>query len=327
MIARLTAAAERLLFGALWLAVTLVIAFGSAGIAAALDHQPGTDARPELTWAADAAVDPELDAAIAELREIADLVDELGRLGRGALAAMAARDFEVLDDVTTEGGDLVAEIDARSRAARSRVAQLEGFGPGAELILSASSQARHEAVIEGTGLTSGLSATWTRVTFGSLAAARLSGLLATHDERITAAIEVGRQGEFDTALERIGEATAALDEADALRDQLATTTDVSTLDEWLRRNRNYDEAVRRLYEASAASPDRVTPELRTALREELEARRELPETTDGLTIVMADIGRGGLNQAVITIEEARGRLTGLLAGVTDPAAGTLRQLT
>ena len=97
-----------------------------------------------------------------------------------------------------------------------------------------------------------------------------------------------------------------------LRDRLGNSVDVTELNEWLRRNRNYDVALRRLYVASAASPNRVTPELRAASNAEKAARAELPGDTSGLVIIMAEIGRGGLNQAVLAIEEARGSLADVL---------------
>jgi hypothetical protein len=36
---------------------------------------------------------------------------------------------------------------------------------------------------------------------------------------------------------------------------------------------------------------------------------------------MADIGQGGLNQTVIAIEQARGRLTDVLRRLADPSIG------
>ena len=305
---RVTDGIGRVVFWVIWLAVAVAIALGAAGVAAALDHRPGTPARPELTWSRDSAVAPELDAATEELRAIGALTDELGLQGRGALAALAARDFPLLDRTVVAGSLLVQEIETRSEALTRRLAALEGFGPGADFVLSSASQERHERLVAGARTPLGLSASWARLTQGAVAAGRLSTLLNTHDERITTAIDVGRQGDFDLAIERIDEASAALDEAGRLRDQLAPTTDVATLDEWLRRNREYDVAIRRLYEVSSTTPDRVTPELREALRAETEAREQLPRTTSGLSIVMADIARGGLNQAVISIEETRGRV-------------------
>lgn len=307
-------AVERLVFGVVWLAVAVAIALGAAGVASALDHPAGTAARPELSWAADSQVIPELEAAEDEIRAIATGVEELSLQGRGALSALAARNFDVLDGAVSRGSLLVASIDERSRALAARLAGLEAFGPGAALRLSSATIATHARLVRGADATNGLSVSWLRLTQGALAASRLSALLAAHDERITAAIEVGREGQFEVAFGRIDEASEMLEQATDLRDQLAATaTDVATLDEWLRRNRQYDEALRALYVASEASPDRVTPELRAALRNELAARDQLPRTTNGLSIVMADIARGGLNQAVIGIEQVRGRLAEVLA--------------
>jgi hypothetical protein len=52
----------------------------------------------------------------------------------------------------------------------------------------------------------------------------------------------------------------------------------------------------------------VSDAVRDAYREESAARAQLPPDTRGLIVIVADIGRGGLNQAVIAIEQARGRL-------------------
>ncbi len=38
-----------------WIVVASVISFGAAGVVAAMNHVPGTTARPELTWAGDRA--------------------------------------------------------------------------------------------------------------------------------------------------------------------------------------------------------------------------------------------------------------------------------
>ena len=46
-----------------WLAIVAVLSLGAAGIVATMAHQPGTGARPELTYAGDAAAEPELEAA------------------------------------------------------------------------------------------------------------------------------------------------------------------------------------------------------------------------------------------------------------------------
>jgi hypothetical protein len=167
--------------------------------------------------------------------------------------------------------------------------------------------------------TNGLAGNWARLVQGSLSAARLTGLLDAHDQAIVSAIEAGLKSDWSTALERIDDATALLIDADALRVELQNTVDVATLTEWIRRNREYDAALRQLYVVSADSPTRVTPEIRAALAAEKAAREALPRNTSNLVIILAEIARGGLNQAVIAIEEARARLAAAMADLGEPS--------
>ena len=305
-------AAERLGFGAVWLVVVTLIGVGLASVVTGLDHQPGTDARAELTWAADSAAAPALEASTGELEALSMQLDALGVRGRGALAAMGAREFAVLETAIAEGGLLVTDLRSRSATLRSRLAGLAAFGPGAELRLSPATRARHAALVAALDSTDGLAEQWVRLEAGGLGASRLSGLLEQHDTLVASAIEVGSQGSYPSALRRIRTAAATLAEADRLRAQLANTSNVDTLVEWIRRNRDYDAALRTLYEATAASPERSTPAIREALTGEAAARAQLPGNTNALSIIMADIGRGGLNQAVIGIEVARGELAAAL---------------
>jgi len=310
----------RLVIGIVWLAIIVLLAFGSAGLVAGLDHPPSGDARPELTWAGDAAIHPGLEAATDDLTAIAADVERLGMLGRGALAALAGREFDTLDATISEGGPLVLAIRDRSESLQSTLAAMPGMGPLAELSLSRETRDRHARLAAAVDATDGLAADWARLSSGAISAARLSAFLEDHDQTIVSAIDAGRAGRFDDALKRVATATTALHDAEKLRDRLANTVDVATLNEWLRRNLAYDEALTRLYQASKASPTRVTPAIRAALKAEQAARNDLPKTTKNLVIIMSEIARGGLNQAVIAIEEARGRLASALAGLgVEPA--------
>ena len=310
---------ERIAFGVVWVAVIVLLAFGAAGLASSMAHPPAGFGRPELTWAGDRAVRPALLVATDDLVLIADDVDRLGLLGRGALAALAGSQFETLDETITNGSEVVLRIRNASAALNSELTGLVG-GTDAELRLSEATRSQHARLVDAAALTEGLAAEWARLVNGSLSAARLSSQLTRHDQQVIAAIEAGVTRDFETAIDLVDEATAALDAADELRDRLANTVDVTTLNEWLRRNRDYDVALKRLYVAFAASPDKVTPEMRAAEAAEKEARSRLPKTTRNLVIIMGEIGRGGLNQAVIGIESVRGRLAAALTalGVTEP---------
>ena len=81
------------------------------------------------------------------------------------------------------------------------------------------------------------------------------------------------------------------------RDALVNTVDVSVLDQWIDRNEAYDTALRNLYKVISKVGARSRPAIQAAVAAEAAARARLPPDTRGLVIIMADIGRGGMNGA------------------------------
>ncbi len=299
---------RHVLLALVWLACAVLIAFGSAGLVAGLTHEPGTPAREELTWAADEAIRPELAAASSELAAISGDVDELGRLGRIALASLVGRNLEGLAAAIADGQALAASIEAAAGSLGARLAGLPGVGSGEEARLAPDMRAQHEALVKALTDTAGLRESWATLTAGSAAASRLATLLADHDTYAAEATKLGSRGSYSPALTHLGRAEAALKEAKTLRDALANTVDVTVLDEWLARNGNLDAALRRLYTALRESKGTVTAEVREAAAAERAAQLRLPPDTRGLVVIMAEVARGGLNQAVIGIERAKGKL-------------------
>lgn len=303
-----------------WLVVIVVMAIGSAGVVAQWSHPPGTPARAELTWRADQEVEPSLDAAQAELAAIGGQVDRLSVLARGALAALTADDQEPFGAALSEGRDTARSIESASAALRADLTTLPGDDPTDAITYGSDVRARRAAMLTALESTAGLSRSWVRLTVGSLSASNLISLLTTHDVTVAAAAADGRDADYATALRTLDRAVRMLDDATDIRDQLANTTDVDILDQWLARNRRYDEALVALYAALRDSGGVVTDAVREAYREESAARAILPPDTRGLVVIVAEIGRGGLNQAVIAIEQARGRLTLALEALA-PAEG------
>jgi hypothetical protein len=313
---RLRSALGGLLAVVAWAFLAVLIAAGAAGLVTALDHVPGTPARAELTWAADEAATADLDAAQAQFETLQGEVDALGVQARGALASLIGQDLETVQSTVDEGARLVAGIRDQSTAIRLALLRVPGvIGETAGLTTSGPVRARHAAMLSALALTDELDDAWVNLTTGSLAAARLSGLLADHDRIMGEALAAGRAGDYDEAIATIDQAAALLDQADVMRQQLANTVDVSTLVEWISRNRAYEDALRGLYAAVDSSGGRQTAAVREALIRERAARRDLPPDSRGLVVIMGEIGRGGLNGAVITIEEARGSLARALAGL------------
>ncbi|MEX1168672.1 MAG: hypothetical protein WEE50_00875 [Chloroflexota bacterium] len=302
--------ARRALVALVWLLLVVAIAMGAAGLVSGAHHQPGTSARPELTYTRDGEVDVALDAATRDLETLVDQVAALGVQARGALAALNGTDSSTVDAAIAEGSRLLDGMLAQTSAVRRALLNVPYVArTDVGLLVSAARIERHAALVAALDATDGLQEAWVRLTSGSVTATRLSGLLARHDDEVTDAAALGRAARYEDAIERLDDADATVDEARTLRNQLANTVDVTVLDAWLDRLANYDVALRDLYVAYSNVGPRVTDELREAQAAEAAARRELPSDTRGMVVIMAEIGRGGMNGAVVAIEQARGRLT------------------
>jgi hypothetical protein len=299
---------RRLLARLAWLALAALIALGGAGLVASMDHLPGTSGRPELTWTGDRAAVPALGAATAELERLAADVETLGTSARLALAQVVAGSLDGLNATIADGTLQLAAVSAQATELETSLASVPGVGEGAAFRVSAGIRHRYDELATVIGVTNGLAADWTAFTGRALDAARLTGLLADHDARTATAAKEGAAAHYAVALEALDLSDALMAEARALRDRLASTTDVTTLTEWLDRNAAYDAALRTLYQSLIDANGRVTAAVRKAFAAEQAARERLPEDNRGLVVIMAEVAQGGLNQAVISIEEARGEL-------------------
>ena len=303
-------------------AIMLAVALGGAGVVAMWSHPPGTDARAELTWHGDSTLAPELDSAQGDLATVAADVDRLSVLARGALATLSADDQTAFADAISEGGTVAAAIQTSSAALRASLAALPGADPADAILYGSAVLGRRASMINALEATEGLGRSWAILTAGGLQASHVIALLADHDTTVAAAAAQGRAAKYADALVTLKTAMTMLDTADTIRNQLANSADVSTLDQWIGRNRRYDKALTALYAALRDSGGKVTTKVKIAFNEEIAARAELPPDTRGLVVIIADIGRGGLNQAVIAIEQARGRLDlaleALTSNATDP---------
>jgi hypothetical protein len=296
-----------------WLVLAALIALGGAGIVASMDHVPGSASRPELTYQGDAAAEPALAAATTELEQLAEDMEAFGITARLALAQVVAGSVDGLGDSIATGTLELAAVTRQAEALEAGIADVPGVGAGAGLRLAPEIRDRYEALLGTSGLTAGLEADWAAFTARAVDAAGLSTLLAEHDRRTAAAAKAGAAGHYQDALEALDRSDATMAETLALRDRLAPTTDVTTLSTWLERNAAYDAALRDLYQSLVRARGRVTDAVRRAFAAEQAARERLPGDTRGLVVIMAEVSQGGLNQAVISIEEARGAIDAALA--------------
>jgi len=309
-----------LAIGLVWLVIAVVIAVGVAGIVAAGNRLPGTDGRPELTWAADRAAKTQLDASTTSLATLAADVEKLGEMGRLALTAVTDRDLERLDAAVNDGTTFLPTVALDTAAYREALGKVPGIGPTDELTLSPAVRDRYDQLVGTVQLADGLSGQWRRFTSGAAGASRLVELLDLQDTEAAAAAKEGSSAHYAAALTHLDKADAAIAEAKTLRDRLRNAADVSTLDRWLERNDTWDAALRDLYKTLDATGGKVTDAVRAAYTKERAAFARLPSDTKPLVIIMSDVAQGGLNQAVIAIEEARGGLEEALTPL-EPQGG------
>jgi hypothetical protein len=305
----------------------VLLAFGTAGIIGGMAHQPGTAARTELTWAADQRILPGLTTAAADLGALTQDVDSLGELGTRALLAVNDGDTATLVTAMTDGDDVLAKIESETLVLRAKLATLPGVGPGAEGRLGGAALRRYQTLTGALNATGGLTDSWSRLTAGSLAALQLRTTLADHDQSTAAAAKLGTAANYVEAIAQLAESDAAIAQARKQRDAMAASVDVAILTQWIDRNADYDRALRALYQVLRSAGTKATPAVQKAYLAEQAARAQLPGDTRGLIVIMSDVARGGLNQAVIGIEEAKGRLTDALdafnadASEASPAPG------
>ncbi len=304
---------------AAWILAAVLIALGSAGIAGGLEQLAAAGARPELTYGADRAIAPALDAATGDLRTLSDQVDALAGQGRGALTALVERDTPGLQAAIGAGEIQIVAIQAAARALRERLAALPGLDAAAAVRYGPTTLARYQTLVAALPAVDALDDDWARLAAGSVPAIELTANLAAHDEIAGKAVQLGATGKFASAIRTLARAQAELAAARTVRDQLASRVDTSTLTAWIDRNATYDAAVGDLWAAVLASPTRVTDAVRSAASRERTAKAQLPRDTSALVVILGDLARGGLNQAVIAIEEARGRLLDALAAAAAQA--------
>jgi hypothetical protein len=305
-----------------WLAAAVVLSFGSAGIIAGMSQSPANGGRPELTWAADQAVEPGLSAASTDLSLLSAEVDQLGGLGRDAIAELIDRNSAQLATTIASGSTLTASIGRDTAALRVKLAALPVVGTGDETMIGADMRRRYDAISVALSTTAGLQSSWLQLTSGSASATALTGDLADHDTEAAQAVKLGSTAQYARAVAAMARAEASLASATKRRDALANTVDVTILSEWIDRNQAFDTAATTLYQLLVASPHKVTPAIRSAFNSLTLAKDNLPPDTKGLVVILDDLARGGLNQAVIQIEDAKYSLANAVALIAASTSQT-----
>lgn len=291
-----------------WVIIAAALALGGAGLVAQLSHPPGGPSRAELTYAADHVLSARIDEAATELRSIETKVEQLSADARSALQAVGGADAAAIRTALDRGTSTANLITSSVRSLHDSLDELPGESPTAALEYSNDLLVRRAALFAALAAAEGLSDQWSRITDRSVQAAELTIALDQHESTVAAAAAEGRAAQYPQALATLARASGLLEQAEVLRVELLTASDQNVLDEWLSRHRRYDRALIALYTALQASGGIVTQDVEVAYREENLARAELPADSRALIVIVAEIARGGLNQAVIAIEDARGRI-------------------
>jgi hypothetical protein len=320
-LARIFDLIRRAIAAVAWLLAVIAIAFGAAGIVAGLDT-PAADGsdRSGRTARGDAAASAALAPIETDLHALADDVRALSGHARGVLAALAANDVGLAESAAANGTALVNKIDSDAAAIRAALRSVPIVGSAeAAYALSPGTRLRYFNGLDAVAATDRLNADWTRLTIGSLSATNLSSLLSDHDRAVGRAAARGRAADYAGALGHLDDAEAAITRARAMRDNLATSVDVTTLDAWLDRSGAYDKALRDLYAALRASGGAVNEAVRRAVRAEEAAKARLPPDTRALVLIMAEIGQGGMTDSADAIDQAAADIDEALAPVQLPA--------
>lgn len=308
--------------GLLWGVLLAVLSASAAGLAGVAWHAPGSPSRAELTYAGDAALGARLAIASADLELIASDVERLAAEAKKALEDVASADPEPLEATLARGDAIAAAIETRSQALRGSLVDLPGTELDAAMRYSNAILVRRSAILAAIEASSGLAGNWQTVAARARDTARLTALINEHDQTVLNGIQDGLNSQFKDAVKAIDAALEVMDSIKALRTRLVASDD-TILDEWIERTGAYDVALRRLYAALVKSKGKVTVEVQSARREERAAFDQLPPDRRTILVIISEVTRNGLTQAVIAIDEAHGRLDDALIDVVEASAPPL----
>ena len=310
--ARIPPILGRVVRGVVWLLLFAVLAAGGAGLISQTWHAPGTPARAELTATGDAALQLRLDAATAQLRTISADVDRLAAEAKTALGEVSSFDPARLEASLARGDVIAAMVDQETRVLRDGLTGLPGDGPNASLEYSNPTLVRRAAVLAATDAASSIGGQWRTVTARAGDAANLIARISEHDLTVVDALQQGVARKYLDAATILDTAILTVGTIQDLREQLIASSEPTVLDEWIDRSRAYDVALQALYAALDDSKGKITIAVQDARREERLAYANLPPDRRTIIVIVSEVARGGLTQAVLAIEDAGGHIEAAL---------------
>jgi hypothetical protein len=302
-----------------WALLLVVLAASGAGLVGLAWHAPGSPARAELTYVGDAELGARLDSAQATLESISSDVERLATEAKTALEDVTSPDPTRLQAGLARGDAIAASIDDKAHGLAASLGDLPGGEPDAVLRYSNATLVRRAAILAAIEAASGLAANWQTVAARAADTSKLTDLISEHDSTVLRGIQHGLNSKFKSAVTTIDDALGVMATIESLRKRLVAADD-TVLDEWIQRTKNYDLALQHLYAALVRSKGNVTIEVQSARREERDAFDQLPPDRRTILLIISEVTRNGLTQAVLAIDDARGRLDDALTDVNAAAS-------
>jgi hypothetical protein len=299
-----------------WLVIAAALAFGGSGLIAQLSHPPGDARREELTYPNDVAMTGRLDAIAEQLTQVSATVDGLSTDAKAALLAVTSGDGDALQQAITRGTGRATSVQTTITTVRSSLAGLPGDGAAAAVAYANTTLVRRADLLAALDSVAGLGDLWASVTAKASEAATLILAIRNHDAAVAEAASLGVQAQYTAAIDKLADAATILHQIVVLRKEVVTTADSTILDDWIARHQRYDTALVGLYQALKASGGLRNPTVDAAYREENLARDGLPPNNGEIVVIVAEVAQSGLNQAVVAIEDARGRIDEALSSVS-----------
>jgi len=312
---RIRAAGGRMLIRVGWCLLAGALAFGSAGIVAAMSRTTTSTSRPELTYDADKQLSVKLDAAVRDVALLNDDVQSLGDQTRKALSSLAQVNQVGLAAAWDAGSNAVNSIDARSASLDKKLGCSTWDSERAATLLETHSPAtidRYDQVCAAVASIAPLRGDWESLVAGTRTAMRVATDINDHDQAAADALQLATQGQYSEALVELATAAASISDADSIATNMAKIADVSTLQEWLSRTREMDDALAVLWQTMIDSKGQVTAKVTAALKNVNSAKDLLPDSASVMGIALHEMA-GGLTSDGIAIETAKGHLASALA--------------
>ncbi|HEY4227846.1 MAG TPA: hypothetical protein VGM49_05870 [Candidatus Limnocylindrales bacterium] len=304
----------RVLRGLAWTIVFTAFAVGGAGLIGESFHAPGSLARAELTYAGDSALAVRLDVATTQLQAVSANVDDLATDAKTALEEVASSDPTRLRDALLHGGQTATMIALQARDLKESLAGLPGDGPDAVLEYSNPTLVRRASIIAALDAATSVASLWQSVTGGAANASHLIDLIDEHDQTVLAAAAKGRTHLYRDGATILTSALDTIAQVQQLRTALIAGGSDTVLDEWIQRTSNYDKALQALYLGLDESKGKVTLKVQGLRRDEQAAFSQLPPDRRTIVVIVSEVARGGLTQAILAIDDAHGRIDDALGG-------------